>query len=415
MPESSQFNHSLPCCINTKNIRLLDAGVRRHDGSVYFTTHDLRITSRGVRCTLFKPHDRFLMKSSAALLLAFLLFPVAALAVPPHAVIFMYHRFGDSRYPSTNIRMDQFKAQLDYLQEHDYKVWALDRIMNYLQLDEPLPDKVVAITVDDAYLSFYQNAFPLLKARDLPFTVFVSTDVVDQGLPDFMTWDQLREMKEAGAAFGNHSADHAHLVIRHKGETEAAWRERIRGDINKSKARLQKQLGADTNKKKLFAYPYGEYDDALTRLLDDMGYTAFGQQSGAVGQHTDRQRLPRYPMNEHYAVLDQFARKAASLPLPVTAISPREPVVQDNPPRLELTLAGGDYVVSQLACYATGQGRIATRVLQQQPLRLSAQAAQAFASGRARYNCTAPTPDGKRWYWYSHPWLILPVGSETGE
>jgi len=355
------------------------------------------------------------MKSLAAFLLAVLLYPAAALAVPSHAVIFMYHRVGDSRYPSTNVTVDQFKAQLDYLQQHDYKVWALDRIMNYLQLSEPLPDKVVAITVDDAYLSFFKNGFPLLKARDMPFTVFVSTDVVDKGLPDFMTWDQMREMKEAGAAFGDHTADHAHLVFRHKGETEKAWRERVRGDIARGQQRLEKELGGETNKKKLFAYPYGEYDDALTKLLDDMGYTAFGQQSGPVGQHADRQRLPRYPINEHYAVLDQFARKAASLPLPVTAISPRDPVVQDNPPRLELTLGDGDYVVSQLACYATGQGRIATRVVQQQPLRISTQAAKPFASGRARYNCTAPTPDARRWYWYSHPWLILPAGVETGE
>lgn len=355
------------------------------------------------------------MKSFAAFLLALVLTPVVAVAVPSHAVVFMYHRVGDRRYPSTNIRMEQFRAQLDYLQQHDYKVWALDRIMNYLQLNEPLPDRVVAITVDDAYLSFYRNAFPLLKARDLPFTVFVSTDVVDKGLPDFMTWEQMREMKGAGAAFGNHTADHAHLVIRHQGETEDAWRDRVRGDIAEGQERLQQELGGDANKKKLFAYPYGEYDDALSKLLEDMGYTAFGQQSGAIGQHTDRRRLPRYPMNEHYAVLDEFARKAASLPLPVTAISPREPVVQDNPPRLELTLAAGDYVVSQLACYATGQGHIATRMLQQQPLRFSTQAAKPFASGRARYNCTAPTLDAKRWYWYSHPWLILPIGEEPGE
>jgi biofilm PGA synthesis lipoprotein PgaB len=348
-------------------------------------------------------------------MLAVLLWPALVLAVPSHAVVFMYHRFGDSRYPSTNVRMDQFKAQLDYFAAHGYQVWPLQRILKYLQIDEDLPDKVVAITIDDAYLSVYQNAFPVLKARNLPFTVFVSSGPVDRGLPDFMSWEQMREMQKAGASFANHSADHAHLVARLKGETEEAWRARVKADIEKDQQRLQAELGRNANETKLFAYPYGEYDNALAGLLKDMGYTAFGQQSGAIGPGSDRQRLPRYPINEHYAEMPGFEQKAASLPLPVKAAEPSEPVVGDNPPRLVVTLHDGDYIPAQLACYATGQGRIPVQVLGRQPLRFAAQAKMPFAAGRARYNCTAPLRGGGRWYWYSHPWLIPPIGGGPGD
>ena len=53
-------------------------------------------------------------------------------AVPSHAVIFMYHRFGEERYPATNIRLNQFEAHLNHLDEGGYRVWPLDRIVAHL-------------------------------------------------------------------------------------------------------------------------------------------------------------------------------------------------------------------------------------------------------------------------------------------
>ena len=70
-----------------------------------------------------------------------------------HAVILMYHRFGEDRLPSTNIRLDQFDAHLEKLSNGNYSVWPLAKIVSHLQKDMPLPDRTVAITIDDAYLS----------------------------------------------------------------------------------------------------------------------------------------------------------------------------------------------------------------------------------------------------------------------
>src|SRR5690606_14501793 len=135
----------------------------------------------------------------------------------------------------------------------------------------PLPDKVVAITIDDAYASVYTRAFPLLKKYGMPFTVFVSTDAIDEGPGDFMSWQQLRELQAAGVTIANHSATHDYLVRRNDVESDSARLARVREDIERAQRRLQEELGEGVNEApRLFAYPYGEYDAALTDMLQEM-------------------------------------------------------------------------------------------------------------------------------------------------
>lgn len=331
-------------------------------------------------------------------------------AQPSHAVIFMYHRFGNADYPTTSITLPQFDAQLDYLTEQDFKVWPLDRILQHLQSDIPLPDKVVAITIDDAYSSVYREAFPRLAEHGWPFTLFVSTDAVDNQLPGYMNWEQLREMQQNGASFGNHSASHDHLWKRRQGEGREAWQTRIETDIRHAQSRLEAELGADVNPRPhLFAYPYGEFNSALANMIRGLDYIGLGQESGAVGESSDWRALPRYPMAGTFAALDSFSRKAASLPLTVSSVQPWDPVIgKANPPELTLTLAPGDYVLEQLACYAPGQERIQVSRIGESELSFRIAAHQPLPGGRSRYNCTAPAVDSERWYWYSHPWIIPP-------
>ena len=94
--------------------------------------------------------------------------------------------------------MDQFEAQLDYLAREKFKIWPLSKILTAFQTGQTMPDKVIAITVDDAFLSVYEKAWPLLKARNIPFTVFVATDAIDRNVADVMRWDQIREMQAEG-------------------------------------------------------------------------------------------------------------------------------------------------------------------------------------------------------------------------
>lgn len=324
------------------------------------------------------------------------------------AVVFMYHRFGEDRYPSTNVRLEQFEAHLQHLDEAGYQVWPLVRIAKYLQDGRELPDRVVAITIDDAYDSIYNQAWPRLRERGWPFTVFVTTDPVDNGIRGQMDWAQMREMARAGVHFANHSTAHDKLHIRLAGESVADWEVRIRADLAHAEARLRKELGASVpDSPPLFAYPYGEYSAALTALLADLGYVAFGQHSGAVGVGSDLQTLPRFPMAEAYADLDEFRQKAATLPLPLREIRPRDSVLgANNPPRLAATLGPVDGDPRRLGCFASNQGALEVEWLDADHQRFEVQAEKPYRPGRARYNCTLPSREAGRFYWFSQPWII---------
>lgn len=318
------------------------------------------------------------------------------------AVIFMYHRFGEEKYPSTNITLEQFEQQLDYLAENNFTVLPLTEIIDAITNARPLPDLSVAITIDDAYLSVYEHAYPMLKARKFPFTVFVATEGVDRKLPAFMNWDQIREMAEDMVIFANHGHSHAHLVRREAGETQEDWLSRIRGDLEMGEQRLTEELGSSPP---LFAYPFGEYNLELLELVDSMGYTGFGQQSGPVGPLSDIRALPRFPMAESFAEIKSFATKARSLPLPVTSTNPVDPVTHESRPTLTVSLEEGGADLARLACYSGAESMKIEWL--EKPAQFKVQAQKPLPEGRSRYNCTAPAKkDGtNRYYWFSHPWL----------
>lgn len=321
------------------------------------------------------------------------------------AVVLMYHHFGVDQHPSTNVRLQQFEAHLQYLDEAGYQVWSLAQVVEHLREHKPFPARVVAITVDDAYLSVYTEAYPRLRARGWPFTVFVATDGVDRHFQAYMDWPQMREMQQHGASFANHSASHDYLVRRRKGEDETQWAARMKADIQRAQRRLQQELGIAPL---LFAYPFGEYDTALANIVAEMGYVAFGQHSGPVGLGADLRALPRFPMAESFAELDDFRLKVASLAFPLVRVSPWEPVVfTAEPPRMEVVLGATDADLSQLNCFYSAQGPMQIQWLDREAGYFGVQGQEALPSGRSRYNCTAPAAEAGRFYWYSHLWIRL--------
>ena len=99
----------------------------------------------------------------------------------PSAVVVIYHRFGEDTLPSTNISLDQFEAHLRLLQDGNYNVVPLEEVVIALRDGTALPDRTIAITIDDTFRSIYTEAFPRFQVAGFPFTVFVNTDSVDSG------------------------------------------------------------------------------------------------------------------------------------------------------------------------------------------------------------------------------------------
>lgn len=325
-----------------------------------------------------------------------------AMATQSSAVALMYHHFGDDRYPSTNIRIEQFEQHLEFLETNNFQVLALDTVLNALQSNQALPDKTVVITMDDAYLSVYQEAYPRLKQRNWPFTVFVSTDYIDKQFSNYMSWAQMQEMQQHGASFGNHTRSHDYLIKRKKDENKHAWEQRIRDDLNHAQKSLHDELA---NVIQVVAYPYGEYDLALAQIIESLNLIGMGQHSGAMGATSDFRFLPRFPMNESYGDMKGFKSKVMSLAMPLTKTPEIDPVTTISAPILRLELSSQHPPLKQLNCYASGQGKIELQWHDEHSF--TTQANNALPLGRSRYNCTAPSSQAGRYYWFSQPWIIV--------
>src|SRR3546814_16585687 len=141
--------------------------------------------------------------------LAGTLFSVAAgIAAAPteaadSAVVFMYHRFGESEWPATNIRMDQFQAHLEEIRSGGHGVLPLPEILERMRHAVDIPDRKVAMTVDDAYASAYARAWALFGGAGLTLTLFVSTASVHRSSTGSIAWAQVRARQAAGVANRN--------------------------------------------------------------------------------------------------------------------------------------------------------------------------------------------------------------------
>ena len=324
----------------------------------------------------------------------------AATPMRDSATIIMYHRFDEQNYPSTNTTLAQFEAHLRLLTNGDYHVMPLPEIIATLQAGQTLPDRTVAITIDDAYKSVYDKAWPRLKALNLPFTLFVATAPIDQNLPGYMDWAQIRELQSHGVEIGSQTNSHPHL---HRLEPS-----QIRAELSISNQRFIAELGKQPD---FFAYPYGEYSGFVIDIVKSAGFRAgFGQNSGIMHGGSDFFELPRFAFNEAYGSLDRLRLAIDGLPLKVTDMVPRDMVLSENPPLYGFTLAPEMGALSQLRCFASDYGQIKVMLLGR---RAEMRVPGAFAGPRARINCTLPVEGAvegavegtNRWRWFGRQFL----------
>jgi peptidoglycan/xylan/chitin deacetylase (PgdA/CDA1 family) len=357
-----------------------------------FAKH-LQKTWTGVRVRFGKSRGRLI----GWLMLAMLAFPFSVTAEPREngAVILMYHRLGEDGIPATNIRMAQFESHIEELTSGRYNVLPLRQVIDAIQNGQPLPERTVVITIDDAYRSVYTRAWPRLKEAGLPFTVFVSTGPLDQKLPGYMTWDQLRQLRDAGVGIGNHTASHPHMP-----DLDL---QRAKEELRGSQHRFREELGRAPD---MFSYPYGETDFQRMDLVRKEGFKAgFGQHSGVVypGMQT-QYYLPRFPINETYGSMKRFQLVANALPLPVKSFSPANPTLESGASRFTMTLGDLPVNLKRLSCFASNEhGPLPVKALGGGSFEI--RLFRPFSPGRGRINCTVPGPDG-RWHWFGMQYYV---------
>ena len=176
----------------------------------------------------------------------------------------------------------------------------------------PKKQKKILITIDDAFQSFYEVAWPFLKENKIPFILFVSTEPV--GNKGYMTWDQIKEVEqESFAIIGHHSHSHDYLI-------DVSNEDFIK-DIEIANKIFTEKIGYIPS---LFSYPFGEYSEFMRQYISKNFTYAFGQHSGVIDVNKEKFQLPRFPINENYGELKRFTSIIKTYPLEYKKLLPLE-------------------------------------------------------------------------------------------
>lgn len=202
-----------------------------------------------------------------------------------NAHIFLYHRFGDDRYPSTSTSLSELRKEFQYFKDNGYVVVKLEDIINKVKAKEEVPNNWVALTIDDSFKTFHKNGLPIFREFGYPFTMFVYIKATQDKFKDYMSWDELREVAKYGD-LQLHTYEHPHLV--------SLSNDQIAQETSKSIELFQKEIGY---KPKYYAYPFGEYDSRVASVIKSFGFEAvFMQSSGAINRDSDIYEIDRVPL-----------------------------------------------------------------------------------------------------------------------
>ena len=307
----------------------------------------------------------------------------------------MYHRFEENKYPSTNIKMADFIKQIDLIKKNGFNFIDANHFENNLTNNKD--KKKVLLTIDDAFTSFYEKAWPLLKKEKIPFLLFVNTREI--GSNGYMNWEQIKEIsKEKFVHIGNHSYSHEYLVDKNNDE--------IIKDINLAIEDLKKNLGY---KSIFFSYPFGEYSNNFKDIVKNFGFKyAFGQHSGVVDETKDPYELPRFPINETYGKLERFKLILKTIPLKVKSIIPKEKYINDssNPPLVIVEFFEDIKNLKLLNCYSNELNSWRKSEIEYlNNFTIKIKLGGKFTTERGRINCSLREPDGS-WRWLGMQFVI---------
>ena len=307
----------------------------------------------------------------------------------------MYHRFGESKYPSTNIQLDIFEEQLKIIQNEEIKFIHPQNFEENLRNNKI--QRKILFTVDDGLLSFYKNAWPILKRKKIPFILFVNTREV--GAYNYMNWEQIIELHESDLVeIGNHSHSHEYLVD----ETP----DTIKNDIQKSIEIFEKKLGKNSI---FFSYPFGEYSLEFKKIIKDLGFKyAFGQHSGVIDETKDFWELPRFPINEKYGKIERFKTLTKTLPLKYENIYPEQRYLLDskNPPKVKIEFYKNIKNLDNINCFSNEGNRWRNSnisFLEEHILEIKID--EKFIGERGRINCSLKESNGY-WRWLGVQFVI---------
>ena len=240
---------------------------------------------------------------------------------PPTATILCYHIVEAPAAPRMHIDRETFRQHLQYLEMTGYNVVPLRHVYEFVTgKRKSLPKNAVVITIDDGWRSTYTEAFPELQKRKFPFTVFIYPNIIGK-TANALTWEQIREMSDAGVDIQSHALSHPFLTKRRhqsmSDEKYAAW---LRRELAESKRILEEKTGRDVE---FLAYPYGDYDDRVAKASERAGYTAaLTCDFGPVKKGSDPLKMKRFVIDDKMDFA-AFRRYLGARPMMLAEMTPK--------------------------------------------------------------------------------------------
>ena len=181
------------------------------------------------------------------------------------APILMYHYVEpwppvqDDLRQGLTVRPEDFAAQMAYLHAQGYVTVSLYDLVEALAVGKPLPEKPIVITFDDGYRSLMDFALPELQRYGYTATVFVITQLMDEGFPQYLTWEQAQSLYALGWKVEPHTKTHDQLGGR--GRDFQLYQ--MLGSLQTVEA----HIGVTP---RFLAYPSGAYDDLSVELAKEL-------------------------------------------------------------------------------------------------------------------------------------------------
>jgi len=230
-----------------------------------------------------------------------------------------------------------FVRQLEFLKNQGCHFIGLDDILMASENTKPLPENPVLLTFDDAYLSFYEHVFPLLKLYGYPAVLAVVTGWIDNP-PEagktgyrhaFMSWDQLQEVAASGLVeIATHTENLHRAVLTHplgsRGaavinriyrpghenkpgayETEQDYQKRLVRDLSVSVGKIKERLSISP---RVVVWPYGACNGPAMDVAMSHGAVMTFTLDNGFADPDNLRAIPRYPVVNNPS-LEMFSQR----------------------------------------------------------------------------------------------------------
>ena len=221
--------------------------------------------------------------------------------------VLMYHRIKDltpreAQSPllrDLTVSPEEFEKQIAWLVEEGFTFLFAREVEAAVRDGTMLPEKSVAITLDDGYLDNFEQAYPILKKYGAKATIFMTT--VNLTRPERLHAEHLVEMRQEQVRYGSHTVHHYDLT--------SLVPDVLEFELVESKRVLERILGEEIDS---LAYPSGAYNEIVVLYAVNAGYRAGWKKGGGmVTPDEDLMLLPRVRVSGRHTT-DDFIRKINS-------------------------------------------------------------------------------------------------------